>query len=282
MATLGYGSESKQFVTSTTYFWIIPYTTILFTLISLIALLKIATWLIRRYIERMLALSGVAYGEAPYVPQHLRGKTLDTKTVMMRKETYVRATAPVRAGFMEVFRSWQSGTTIQRKFTATIVTLRHYLKPLAAFVFIVVALVLAFYAIKSIGRDATHFEIAINNPGADVVLSSEEIAYNELRVNETFGEEVIDTPPITVVNASGQVGAGARVQIMLEKAGYEVYALETDTTRQDSRTIIVYAPKDQELALTLSRLLTGALLSARDTDDDDRIVIFAGQDSLVR
>jgi hypothetical protein len=69
---------------------------------------------------------------------------------------------------------------------------------------------------------------------------------------------------------------------MLEKAGYEVYALETDTARQDDRTIIVYAPKDQELALTLSRLLTGALLSARDTDDDERIVIYAGQDSLSR
>jgi len=279
VATLGYGVDGKQFVTSTTYFWIIPYTTILITLIVLIGIVKIGTWLIRRYIERMLALSGVRTDIEPYVPQHMRARA-DTKTVSMKQSSYRVATAPVRAGLLDMIASWRSGTSVFTRVTALLATLRLYSKFIAAFIIVVVAFVLITYSIANIMQEDTHFEVAINSPGADVVLSSEEIAYNELRVNQQLPETTIDTPPITVVNASGKVGAGARTQITLEKAGYKVYDLETDESRQDTRTIIVYSPKDQELALELSRLLTGALLSARATEEDS-IIIFAGQDSLV-
>ncbi len=281
VATLGYGVEGKQFVTSTTYFWIIPYTTIFLTIILVVAVIKIGAWLIRRYIERMLALSGVSPDTRPYVPQHMRTGTLDSKTVVMRGNSYQRATAPVRAGFLDILKSWQAGTTIKMRLKSLFRTLRHYAKPIGAFIVVLLAFVAITYVIASIMKEDTHFEVAINSPGADVVMSSEEISYNELKLDETFPEEKIATPPITVVNASGKVGAGARTQIALEKAGYSVYDLDTDESRQDERTIIVYSAKDQELALTLSRLLTGALLSAREGEENS-IIIYAGSDSLSR
>ena len=56
VVTLGYGQESKQNSTATTYFWVVPIVPVAMTLGSLTLFIVLITWLIRRYIRRALAL----------------------------------------------------------------------------------------------------------------------------------------------------------------------------------------------------------------------------------
>lgn len=63
--TLAYGDEGKQSASAVTYFWVVPVVPVAITLGSLITLIILVAWLIRRYIRRALALERVRYGQAP-------------------------------------------------------------------------------------------------------------------------------------------------------------------------------------------------------------------------
>jgi phage pi2 protein 07 len=280
IATLGYGDASKQFVTSTTYFWVIPYTTILITLFVLFVTLKLGLWLIRRYIDRMLALSGVPVGEGPYVPLHARTAGKTDRTVVIKR--YDQVTAPVKVSYREVVDSWRASIGFGEKTQAIYRFAARHAKIIFALVAIFIVLTVAATALYGIFKDRSHYEVSINNPGADIVMSSEDIAYEELRLTKSFPEARQGVPEIRVENVSGAIGAGAAARVALEESGYPVVSLTVDASRDDDRTIIVFPSGQEEVALQLSRLLTGALLSARDSGEDTGIVIYAGKDSLPR
>lgn len=280
IATLGYGDTSKQFVTSTTYFWVIPYTTILVTLLVLFLTIKIGLWLIRRYIERMLALSGVQLGQTPYVPLHARQGTAPDRTVVVKR--YDQVTAPVKVSYKEAVESWHASIGFGEKLKSLLYFSQKHFKTIIALFVVLIVLVLAAVALYGIFKDRSHYEVSINNPGVEIVMSSEDIAYEELRVNKALPEPKPDTPTIRVENISGEIGAGAQARYLLEQAGYAVEALSVDASRSEARTIIVYPSGQETIALELSRLLTDALLSAREASADTSIVVYAGKDSLAR
>ncbi len=280
VATLGYGDASKQFVTSTTYFWVIPYTTILVTLLVLFLTIKLGMWLIRRYIERMLALNGLSMREGPYIPQHARSEAAVDKTVVIKR--YNQVTAPVTVSYREMADSWRAAIGLGEKYRSLYRFLLKHGKAVMALFAVLVVLVITTVAVFGMFKDRSHYEVSINNPGADVVMSSEDIAYEELKLATSFREPKEGLPEIRVENVSGEVGAGARARIILEEQGYAVSALTVDASRSDDRTIIIFSPGQEETALALSRLLTGALLSARDASDESTIVIYAAKDSLAR
>ncbi len=281
VATLGYGDGAKQFVTSTTYFWVVPYMTIAGTLLVLFIALKVALWLIRRYVQRMLLLSGVPIDQAPYVPRHSRVATVNNKTVVV-KRNYQTVSAPVRAGLREIVTSWVNNHSLRTKLSALLSLAKQYYLVFVAIATAVIIGTIIYLLYSSLTTTQTQYQVAINTPGADVVYSSEEIAYNERVKSINLPTEYIVTPRIDVVNGSGLVGAGAEVRLKLEQAGYKITDLTTDSSRSDQSTIVVYSQKDQELALELSKLLTGALLSARVDESEDSIVIYAGRDTVVK
>jgi hypothetical protein len=278
IATLGYGDASKQFVTSTTYFWVIPYTTILVTLLVLYITLQIGLWLIRRYIERMLALSGLPVGEAPYIPLHARQNVSKDSTVVIKR--YNQVTAPVKVSYREIVESWRSSIGFGEKCRAVYQFVQKHGRIIIAVGVVGLVLLVALVALYGIFKDRSHYEVSINNPGADIVMSSEDIAYEELRLTKNIPEPKANIPAIRVENVSGEIGAGAQARFLLEQEGYPVVSMSVDSTRSETRTIIVFPPGQEEIALALSRLLTGALLSARDSTEDTGIVIYAGKDSL--
>jgi len=57
VATLGFGDEEKQSISSETNFWIIPLWSLLISLGGLLLLVLVTTFLIRRYIRRSLAMA---------------------------------------------------------------------------------------------------------------------------------------------------------------------------------------------------------------------------------
>ena len=55
-ATIGYGEDVKQFVTSAAYFYVLPFRPLLQVLGGIILLVFLAGWALRRYVRRALAL----------------------------------------------------------------------------------------------------------------------------------------------------------------------------------------------------------------------------------
>jgi hypothetical protein len=277
VATLGYGDETTKFVTSTTYFWVFPYTVIGSILLVLYLLVRAVVWFIRRYIERMIVLSASAPTDV-YQPRHAR--QYDSNTVVIGAKKPTQAVAPVRVGIRELMQSWRLGTTLKSKVHNILLWLYAYkLFALAVALIIIVVIVITWISQGIMNRD-THYEISINNPGANVVLSSEEIQYREKKQSKVIPEPTVTTPDIKVVNRSGVGGAGAEARLILEMAGYEVDSLEVETDTNAERTTIVFSPDDSEIALELSKLLKNALLSAREANTDDPIIIFAGVDQV--
>ncbi len=280
VATLGYGEDGKKFVTSTTYFWVIPYTTILITLLVLFIGIKITLWLIRRYINRMLALSGVNVHDAPYVPLHARTEAAN-QTVVVKQ--YASVSAPVRASAREMMDSWRGGIGFREKIAALASFLFRYRFVLLGTIVVIGVLVGMYIAILGIMKDAAHFEVSVDNAGEDMVMSSEDLAYQKLRESKIKPEpQPNQVSQIRVINISGQAGAGARAKFKLEEAGFAVESLTVDEARSEQKTILVYPQGQEEEALALRNVLKIGLLSAQSDSNEKSIIIYAGKDSLAQ
>lgn len=280
VATLGYGEDGKKFVTSTTYFWVIPYTTILITLLVLFIGIKITLWLIRRYIDRMLALSGVNVHDAPYVPLHARTETA-RQTVVVKQ--YASVSAPVRASAREMMDSWRGGIGFREKIAALARFLFRYRFVLLGTIVVIGVLVGVYVAIQGIMKDASHFEVSVDNAGEDMVMSSEDLAYQKLRESKIRPEPLPNqASQIRVINISGQAGAGAMAKFKLEEAGYAVESLTVDEARSEQKTILVYPQGQEEEALAMRNIMKIGLLSAQSDSNEKSIIIYAGKDSLAQ
>ncbi len=279
VATLGYGDETKQFDTSTTYFWVIPYVTLLFTLLGLVAFGVLVMWLVRKYIERMLALSGVAPHQQPYIPHHVRANKVDEGTVIVGR--YANISRPVKVGVSDLKTKLKATETIKAKARALyefVLTYKlFFFGCLVVLAFIVVVIVI----VKAVAKTETNYEITIGNPDSAVSLTAEDIAYNALRQTVPLPENTLNNTAVEVINVSGRTGAAANTRFILENAGYTVSQMESDEQRSDAKTVVVYDKQKQEEALAISKVLDGALLSASDEVDMlGKIVIYAGSDSL--
>ncbi|MFM2339445.1 MAG: hypothetical protein RLZZ360_81 [Candidatus Parcubacteria bacterium] len=281
VATLGYGEEGKKFVTSTTYFWVIPYTTILITLLILYVSIKIILWLIRRYIDRMLALSGVNVHEAPYIPHHARQAQTPDRTMVVKR--YANVGAPMRASAKEILDSWHQSHGLQQKISALWRYVFDYRFVLLGLLVVCGVFVGIYLAVLGIVKDATHYQVSVDNAGEGLTLSSEDIAYEKLRQTkikpETKTEQLV---PIRIINISGQAGAAAKAKFSLEEAGYAIEAITIDESRSEQKSIVVYPPGEEQLALQLRNTLGTGLLSAQTDAHEKAIIIYAGTDSLTQ
>ncbi len=70
VVTLNYGDDEKQNTSATTYFWVIPVVPAAITIGTIIAIVLLMTWFIRRYIRRALSLERAHLGitDHPDVP----------------------------------------------------------------------------------------------------------------------------------------------------------------------------------------------------------------------
>ena len=65
VVTLDYGSDGKQSVSATTYFWIVPVVPVAIGIGSIILFMLLITWFIRRYVRRALMLEKSRIGIPP-------------------------------------------------------------------------------------------------------------------------------------------------------------------------------------------------------------------------
>lgn len=278
MATLGYGTDARRFVTSTTYFWVVPYTQLAIAAGIVLSVILIVVWLVRRYVRSMLRLAGVDPDQP--VP------TFDQATLRVGSSRYRTATAPLRVGVVDVRRQLNETSA----FTDTIRVLARSVVTYRLFVFgvglCILSIVLLSMFYRVVTKEERAFEVSINNPDSRVVISSEELAYDALRAEQggVVAPERASSTAIELVNVSGVSGAAAAVRLTLEGDGFRVVGLRSDLERVSERTVLVYSPEPavQAEALEISSVLGGIPISAAPaaTSSETGITIFVGSDML--
>lgn len=280
IATLGYGDDTKQFATSTTYFWVIPLKQISIIILLLGIVFWFFSFAIKMYIKRMLILAGVDPDiRYKHKQNNLYAKQneIPAKTVIIRR--YQTVTAPVRFGFTELTRNLKTVSAPRDLVIVIYRFLMRYKLFVMALLLCIGIFVSALWFFGESNTKSRPYEITITNPDASVKISSEEIMYRTLPSYIITDDDVlVQNLPFTIdiINASGVPGLGAKNRKRLEALGYTVSSLLSELERRDVKTVIVFNVKNQEAALTLSKTLYGALLSADMEAPENVIKIFVG------
>ena len=287
VVTLGFGEETKSFVNSSTYFWIVPYQQILILAVILLILYLFFSWITRRYIRHMLIIAGinpdhVATGKTAYISRFNDQTLVSVKKSNHDFKKYQKLLAPISFGIADLHRRLRGVHTISARIITFIQFLFSYrllLATLVVMIAISLGLIWYFNSVHVVNRQ---YEVVISDADNKITISSEEIFYNNLVGAEQTGivNSTKQNFSINITNTSGKLGVAALTKLKLETSGYFVNKLSSDLERRVERTIIIYDPKLSASALALSQLLGGALLSAGDESTLNTISIMVGSDLI--
>lgn len=283
VASLGYGMGEKQFATSTTYFWVIPIKPLLITLGLLLSFVLFLFWAVKLYVRRMLQLSGVPVDTISRTQRHPEHPAHDGD---VRIASYRSFSAPMRSGYMDLRgRLAQAGAFLDvlRALLSFVRAYKWFF--VSAIVLLLGAALLYVYVTDAMDSERS-YEVTIENPDTSLDLSSEEIRYEEAaggRNLPSIGQLGTQAFALDLVNTSGKVGTAAREALRFAELGYGISSIRSGEGRVDKTSVIVFDPALQEEAVSLSRELGGALLSARtatSSEEQPNITVFVGSDRL--
>jgi hypothetical protein len=283
MVTLGYGSDGRQFVSSKTFFWVVPIKELSFILLGIGIFITLIVWFVRLYVRRMLVVAGFDPEERGRARQQSKSQRIiyEEKTPVSESQSIVSVTAPLKVGILDLRTKLTDSESYKSRLSTILSTAREYWKFIMAIIVIVVAVgVLVFY-IKAATTDERAYEVTYINAQTDITLTSEDITYNKLKENEVPSDVVVDEslPSIIVVNRSGIPGSAAKIKLQLESLGYGTVSMEIETEKPQARTVVVYAEANQQAALDLSKELNNALVSISNTKEaPESITVFVGGD----
>lgn len=284
IATLGYGTENRQFTTSKTNFWVIPIKPLLTILIVIIIFFTVVSWLVRRYINQMLVSAGLNVDD--YRMMKKSGQVMSSRYSNNR---HIKIHTPVKEGILDLKHQLQ----VSSGFSDSIKTFLNFCHKNYIFffglIFVLIFIGITIWYVKNANTEHRAYEVVyVNTDSNNVKVSSEEIIYNELKSATSTDAQNRDTqinldknlPNVVLVNRSGVPGMAAEIKIQLEKKGYMITELNTDLSSSQLKTVIVYSENNQETALKLSTELNNALISLYEVgnDEKDTITIFLGSD----
>ncbi len=267
VAALAYGENQRQFASSETAFWVIPFKMLGIILLVIIGFVALITWAMKLYIRKMLSLAGVT----PGLPRH---------PATSRRVSVV---APLEAGMLDLRGQWQQTSTWYERLKTIVKFLQKNKIFFMVFVAVLVFLSGVYQYIQSASQSERAYNITIDGLSEEINISSEEVKYQLLKENEKNVDTPIldkNLPPISIINRSGVSGLAADLRLQLEQEGYEVTEVLTDFGATDKNTVVVYDPEYIDAALVLSKQIYGALLSAYDGASElgVPITIYVGQD----
>lgn len=270
VATLAYGADERQFTSSETHFWVIPWRVLLGLLLVLVSFIWLFSWLLKLYIRRMLLLAGVS-------PELQTLKKPKQKALQR-----VSVVAPLEAGMLDLRTRLSKSSDLGSRLKTLWQYLVQYKLFFVALATIIIFLTLVIMFIRSASAPDRAYDITIEGQAADVELSSEQIKYNQLLENVQEQSSVVqkDFPGLKIVNRSGVSGLAARLRYDLTVNGYPVSDLSNEFSAKEKRTVIVYAPDYAEQALELSNFMGETLLSsfAEASESEFPITIYVGSD----
>lgn len=273
VATLAYGDEQRQFASSETSFWVLPWKIVLTVLLVLAAFIMILVWSVKLYIRKMLAIAGVTPGAS--LPQ-------DNYRYRTRRKK-VSVVAPIEEGILDLSQRIKESESKTAQFATLLQFVREY-----RIFFLVATLVIGFIIVlimyvQSASVTERAYQVVTHGIDADVAISSEQLEYESQKGQGTDVATTsvkADFPPIKIVNRSGVSGLAAQLRLRIETLGYPVVALDTELDANERNTVIVYAPEYVTEALALSADVYGALTSAygEASGTETPIIIYVGTD----
>jgi len=270
IATLAYGEKERQFTSSETHFWVIPWRVLLVVILTLTAFVWLFTWLLKLYVRKMLLMAGVS----PELHTLKKPKQRPTRRISV--------VAPIGAGILDLRNRFSRTPDLFGRAKVLRQYIVQYKLFFIAVISFIIFLYLIFLFIQSAATDERAYEVTIEGLHSNVELNSEQIKYNELSENIAVESSVVqkDLPDIRIVNRSNVSGLAARLRYDLEVNGFPVGELSSEFGANESRTVIVFAPEYSDQALELSNFMGETLLSAFNeaTGTDFPITIYVGSD----
>lgn len=271
--TLSYGIQSKQFVSSIVHFWVIPWQWFIGIMTAIVCIVSLFVWAIKLYVRRMLQLSGID-------PDATRLRSRKSAVSHNR----ISLTAPIEAGLLDLrTQLHQSQTTSERFsiFGQFVVKSRIFI---GLSLLAILCSGLVWWFVSSALSPTRPYEVVIDQGGELITVSSGDVP-SDSAAPTLQGELLVsptNAPVIAIINHSGVAGTAARMRVLLEDRGYSVVTPQASHNATEARTFIVYGPRYKDVALDLSRLLNGALVSAYAPADatDTPITIYVGADRL--
>ncbi len=271
LVTVTYGDQTRQFDSRSITFWVIPWQWFLGIFASLAVFISIIVLGVRRYVRKMLLLSGIDPNLASQ-----RGRALP------RHRPDVSITAPIEVGLLDLRSRLRTSQSKSERLLMTVQFLREqrwFFGTLAAFVVLIVGV---WWFVTSALSPSRPYEVLIEQGGELIPVSSTDSEVLPVVQSDALTVRPQTAPPIAVVNHSGVAGTAARARVLLEQYGYQVAQAQSDTTATESRTFIVYGPRYKDVALDLSGLLGNVLISAYAPADTEPvpITIYVGTDNI--
>lgn len=257
--SLAYGSEARQFVSATTYFWIIPWKLLLLALVLLGGTLAIIIWGIKLYVRKMLQLAGV---------------TPELQQAAARSRS-VSVTAPIEAGILDLRDQLQSGQG-SLWYRVWQIGKRYKSFSLVALATLVFIGLIVWYAVLVVQNDFS-YTVAYEQPNGSAI---------ELpAVTSTSYDEVArigDGIAIRVVNQSNDSGLSEAIVQELRDQAYKVTTKDEIVESAKNRSVIVYDPAYLDVVEAVSDIIPQALVSAyvREDDSEPPITIYLGTDVM--
>jgi hypothetical protein len=301
-ATVGYGNNNRAFTQQTAYFWVIPITGLAITLGSIIGFFLLFTWLVRIYVRRALALSGVSstvprkaartYSTTGATTSHDLNLTKDAEKNSISDSLI----SPIFAAWRDINARLGATRTVRTRLKTLInLLVRYKLVVIAVFsVLLCVWFVSWFFgAVLQSERSFESRTVDHQNQVRDTT-NSEQLYRDRLRRGEaelraitvgSIATSSVTDANITIVNVSGTPGVAATLAQKLPPAVSEGVRVRAELDRTERRSVIVYNSEQIDIAQNLSSWLDGALLSVRPTGESTTstspITIYAGSDVVV-
>lgn len=278
VATLAYGIDTRQFMTADTAFWIIPWKILLTILAVVGGFVALLSWAIKVYVRRMLTLAGVTPDSRVQMVSEPTKKGRPTKKSQESvKEKTRRFAAPIEAGILDLRSKLHGKNNFKARLAGMIVFVKLYWKFFAVFSAIVIFGVLLAWFFKGAFGPAHDYKIHFEGENRDVTVSSSSTGETP---PATISTTHSSTTEVAVVNRSGEEFLSEKVTQLLTQNGYTVSSSTSDIDSTEAKTVVVYDPKDVEIALAISKLLDNALLSAyTDAGEHKEIVVYVGKDT---
>lgn len=267
VASLAFGSENQQTTTKTIYFWVVPIKLLSVILLFIVMSGWLLTWLIKLYIKRVIALSGLEFEE----------QSLDLTKPTKAKLDFK---APLAFGVLDLKTKIKNATKPTSKLKEITNFLWEYRLFFGGVVIVIIIVSLVAWFIFNANTENRGFEVTLPKNGAETVkLSAEDIAYERLKSTRPLltQENAKDqSKPIVIVNRSGKTGLGAEVRLKLEERGFTVSDLTANFASPQVRTTILFSEDQEVVARDLSEVLGNAFLVP--TTVAGEIIIFVGSD----
>jgi len=274
VATLAYGSESRQFTSLQTEFWVIPFKLLFGILLGLVVFGALISWFVRLYVRHMLTMAGIN------VEEYQAAKRDGLVVERFRAQSTVKIHTPVTTGFIDFKQHLARAKDWLGFIQQLILFVRKYQLFFIAVVVIAVFIGAIAWYITNANTDQRSYEVVYENADSSVVLSSEDIIYNQLRSERRLTDFTVSTnlPSVKVVNRAGP-GLGAEAKLKLEALGYKVTSLQAERNVSQKRTVIIYKAGDETEALRLSSALNNAPISMYEASSVEQgLTVYVGED----